>query len=54
MDEDRKISILGCTGSIGQNTISVIKSGTFEDKSSFSALPGNDNLYQLVKKALEL
>ena len=54
MDEDRKISILGCTGSIGQNTISVIKSGTFEDKISFSALTGNDNLDQLVKNAIEL
>ena len=54
MDEDRKISILGCTGSIGQNTISVIKSETFEDKVSFSALTANDNLDQLVKNALEL
>ena len=54
MDEDKKISILGCTGSIGQNTISVLKSETFEDKISFSALTGNDNLDQLVKNALEL
>ena len=54
MDKDVNVSILGCTGSIGQNTISVINAGTKFSGVNFCALTGNNNIERLIDVALKL
>jgi 1-deoxy-D-xylulose-5-phosphate reductoisomerase len=48
----RKISILGATGSIGQNTIDLVKRAP--DDYEVVALTGAQNIAQLAKDAIEL
>ncbi len=54
MNKDVNVSILGCTGSIGQNTISVINAGTKFSGVNFCALTGNNNIERLIDVALKL
>ena len=54
MNEEIEISILGSTGSIGLNTISVIKASRAYSSIKFGALTGNNNIDQLVKVAKSL
>jgi 1-deoxy-D-xylulose-5-phosphate reductoisomerase len=48
----RKVSILGATGSIGQNTIDLIKRAP--DEYDVVALTGARNIAQLAKDAVDL
>ena len=54
MNEEIEISILGSTGSIGLNTISVIRANRAYSSIKFCALTGNNNIDQLVKVAKSL
>ena len=51
MNKEIEISILGSTGSIGLNTISVIRANRAYSSIKFCALTGNNNIDQLVKVA---